>query len=93
MAYGATRPHIQRVDMLTPAGAREEDSLDAIDATRASHADAILERQTNYNRIGRYERGWGDRVTRRLDDLQRVHRLEELVHPLDLAGLVDARSR
>ena len=48
----------------------------------------------NYNRIGRYERGWwGDRVTRRLDDLQRVHRLEELVHPLDLAGLIHTRSR
>ena len=32
-------------------------------------------------------------LTPESDHLQRVHRLEELVHPLDLAGLVDAGPR
>ena len=52
-------------------------------------------RETNYNRIDRYGReGVGNvTLTPESDHLQRVHRLEELVHPLDLAGLVHTRSR
>ena len=40
MAYGSTRPHIQRVDMLIPP-ALGEDSLDAIDAPRLVEVPAM----------------------------------------------------
>jgi hypothetical protein len=44
--------------MLTPAGA-----FDAIDAPRL--VEHMVCETSDYNRIGRYERGWGENVTRR----------------------------